>query len=416
MKKLSILTLALLALNASALGASAFADTSKADPETVCPVMGNPTSSSSISVFYGSLVVRFCCDGCDDEFLASPSTYLEKAGEGQAAVADFLFDPVSQSRLEVADAVEVVTFRGIRYPFASKENAEAFRELPGTYVGIPAKESLKCPVMKNTVENPAQASGYADYAGVRYYFCCAGCDTKFKADPAKYSTEVASAVRPIGGGKAPAKQSHAMAPTCAGCAGEARLMTGDGLAAKWMVGYRYVGTPEVAPRHRFTLDYALTPRVTVGIERSGSDAGMHPVISASEDFFDWLRTSDGDAFLMPRATWFATPQGRNHPSVVFGMASDRLSTPHGQAFFVTFAKSIPSSTVTPFVSVKTNSYDGKTVAPFGVNFGFGNDHVLQVINDGDYTHWLFTRMFDKTAVSLLYAKTQYWGFSVSMGF
>lgn len=411
MKIFTLLSLALLALSAVSI-----ADTTKADPETVCPVMGNPTSASSISVFYGSLVVRFCCDGCDDEFLAAPTTFLEKTAEGKGPVADFLFDPVSHTRLEIADAAEVITFRGIRYPFASKENAEAFREFPGTYISMPGKESLKCPVMKNTVENPAQASGYADYNGVRYYFCCAGCDTKFKAEPAKYVAEVASAVRPVGGGKAPAKQTHAMAPTCAGCAGEARLMTGDGLAAKWMFGYRYVGTPEVGPRHRFTLDYAVTPRLTVGIERSGSDSRTHPVIPASENFFDWLRTSDGDALVMPRASWFATPQGKNHPSVVFGMASDRLSTPHGQAFFVTFAKTIPGSSVTPFVSVKTNTYEGKTVAPFGVNFGFGNDHVLQVINDGDYTHWLFTRMLDKTAVSLLYAKTQYWGFSVSMGF
>ena len=30
-------------------------------------------------------------------------------------------------------------------------------------------------------------SGYADYNGTRYYFCCAGCDTEFAKDPAKFA-------------------------------------------------------------------------------------------------------------------------------------------------------------------------------------------------------------------------------------
>src|SRR3989338_7395456 len=38
------------------------------------------------------------------------------------------------------------------------------------------------PVCGMTV-NPASAAAEEDYAGTRYFFCCAGCATKFRADP-----------------------------------------------------------------------------------------------------------------------------------------------------------------------------------------------------------------------------------------
>ena len=44
------------------------------------------------------------------------------------------------------------------------------------------------PVCGMSVE-PAEATArglVADHNGVTYYFCCAGCDTKFAAEPKKY--------------------------------------------------------------------------------------------------------------------------------------------------------------------------------------------------------------------------------------
>jgi YHS domain-containing protein len=45
-------------------------------------------------------------------------------------------------------------------------------------------DALNCPVMGSPV--PANAKG-VDYAGVRYLMCCAGCDTTFAKDTAKYT-------------------------------------------------------------------------------------------------------------------------------------------------------------------------------------------------------------------------------------
>ncbi len=49
-------------------------------------------------------------------------------------------------------------------------------------VGAPdafAKPQETCPVMGGTIDK----SLYEDHDGKRVYFCCAGCDAPFKADP-----------------------------------------------------------------------------------------------------------------------------------------------------------------------------------------------------------------------------------------
>jgi len=57
--------------------------------------------------------------------------------------------------------------------------------------GAPAKTptSIKCAVMGNSV-NVADATKhhmYADYKGNRYFFCCGGCPSAFKAHPDKFA-------------------------------------------------------------------------------------------------------------------------------------------------------------------------------------------------------------------------------------
>ncbi|MGH9688622.1 MAG: heavy metal translocating P-type ATPase [Candidatus Acidiferrales bacterium] len=60
---------------------------------------------------------------------------------------------------------------------------------------VTAKE--RDPVCGMTVD-PARTAHTAEHAGITYYFCCAGCVAKFRADPQKY-------LRP----KPPAEQAHA---------------------------------------------------------------------------------------------------------------------------------------------------------------------------------------------------------------
>ena len=46
-----------------------------------------------------------------------------------------------------------------------------------------------CPIMGN----PIVEDSYADYNGKRIYFCCPGCDAKFKEDPEKYIKQMEDA-------------------------------------------------------------------------------------------------------------------------------------------------------------------------------------------------------------------------------
>lgn len=408
--KLKLIGLAALAM----LSAAAFS----APPAPVCPIMGNAIPQNAPRVQWGGLDVAFCCAGCDTEFLGNPRKYLAAAAEKGTVVAISFFNPVSGKRAFVENNPHVVDYSGVRYPLASAEEVAEFRATPELFTRIPARESLTCPVMQQTVPQIRSSSGYADYQGVRYYFCCLGCDVKFAEDPAKYAATVTKAVRAVGGGQVAMTGQHTMMPTCAGCAGEARMLTDGKLDRRWTLGYRFIGSGDISWRHRFTLDYAVNPRLSVGIERAGAGNGVHAghTPEFGDDPWGYLRLSTGDAPILPRFTWFVTPETAATPSVVFGTASDRLSTPRGQAFFTTFGKAIPDSIFFPFVSIKVNSEDGKTVFPFGVNTRLAPEWVLQTVNDGDYTHWLLTRMGRRESVSLLWARSRYWGFSMSVGF
>jgi YHS domain-containing protein len=59
-------------------------------------------------------------------------------------------------------------------------------------MAAPAKpaKTIACSVMPTNKVDIAKATKnhmYADYKGNRYFFCCGGCPSAFKKDPAKYA-------------------------------------------------------------------------------------------------------------------------------------------------------------------------------------------------------------------------------------
>jgi Cu+-exporting ATPase len=56
----------------------------------------------------------------------------------------------------------------------------------------PAAAKAKDPVCGMSVD-PATSKHRTEHAGTTYYFCCAGCRTKFEADPAHYLAKAAAA-------------------------------------------------------------------------------------------------------------------------------------------------------------------------------------------------------------------------------
>src|SRR5271169_6230586 len=90
---------------------------------------------------------------------------------------------------------------------------------PGTAPGLE-----RDPVCGMNV-NPATAKHVHEHAGKKYYFCCAGCAEKFKANPQGYLNPPApkSELVTLGAPKSPsqavspAPPSHAAASANAGC-------------------------------------------------------------------------------------------------------------------------------------------------------------------------------------------------------
>ena len=168
------------------ISAIALADAISDTPLT-CPIMGSPTKADSPRLEYNGASFAFCCAGCDGTFSKDPKASLKKAEKGTAAIGEFLFDPISHSRIKADKAKGSADFQGVRYYFESEANMTEFKKDMKKYTAAPKKESLTCPVMGEKVASYSKASGYYDHEGVRYYFCCVGCEPAMKKDPAKYA-------------------------------------------------------------------------------------------------------------------------------------------------------------------------------------------------------------------------------------
>ena len=65
------------------------------------------------------------------------------------------------------------------------QEAEPIPAAPGQEAPVPQIKEMEgtiCPVLGGPIDKKISC----DYKGVRYYFCCVGCQGKFKADPEKY--------------------------------------------------------------------------------------------------------------------------------------------------------------------------------------------------------------------------------------
>jgi Cu(I)/Ag(I) efflux system membrane fusion protein len=72
----------------------------------------------------------------------------------------------------------------------------------GPAAGAASRRQTHCPVMGGEIDPKV----FVDHKGMRIYFCCPGCDTKFKKDPEAYIAKMRKAgVEPerVGGGKSP---------------------------------------------------------------------------------------------------------------------------------------------------------------------------------------------------------------------
>ncbi|GMU20796.1 MAG: hypothetical protein AMXMBFR13_08920 [Phycisphaerae bacterium] len=123
--------------------------------QTTCPVTGEPIKADSFTTYEGQKVF-FCCDGCIDKLKKNPARYL-----------------------------------------------------PALYTQLyPQRIQARCPVMGGVVDPEV----FVEHKGQKVYFCCSGCDDRFKKDPAKYlpkleENQLTQVHCPVTGGPIDLKQS-----------------------------------------------------------------------------------------------------------------------------------------------------------------------------------------------------------------
>jgi YHS domain-containing protein len=158
----------------------------------VCPITHEVVASDSKVTEFNGMRFTYCCPGCDTTFAGDPGKALKQAVQSGKTIGVFLFDPVSKIHIEPGKTKGgSEDYKGVRYSFESDADKVLFDKDPASYTKLPKKEALFCPVTNQVVESYAKSSGYADFDGVRYYFCCPDCAKPFGDDPSKY---VSSAV------------------------------------------------------------------------------------------------------------------------------------------------------------------------------------------------------------------------------
>ena len=117
--------------------------------DPVCGMSVDPTTAKHSSV-HDERTYFFCCAGCRTKFAADPARYLTAAPSSEAHHRDH-----------------------------------------ATTVRAPSGVAAKDPVCRMSVD-PTTAKHSLVHDGRTYFFCCAGCRTKFAADPARYLTAAPS--------------------------------------------------------------------------------------------------------------------------------------------------------------------------------------------------------------------------------
>lgn len=151
--------------------------------------------------------------------------------------------------------------------------------------------------------------------------------------------------------------------------------------AKWEVSHRYLTGQIDRATHRSILIHQLRPNLKLGVE--------------------WNPGVDEVGFV---ANWRAISEARRRPAVIFGTSSDRIGTPEGQSYYVTFSKSLHHETglpIAPYVSASYSTFENRMLYPFGVNVAIGSHWSAMLINDGVHTHVSGTFAWNRFAITLL---------------
>ena len=123
-----------------------------------------------------------------------------------------------------------------------------------------------------------------------------------------------------------------------------------------------------------------------------------------------------------RGNWFIQTETDTRPGIIAGTSSDRIGTPSGQMYFVTFSKLLYANDrglgIAPYVSVNYSEFDQGFNLPFGASIGFGNQWTLLPMYDGHRSHTTLTWSAPdgKSSVTLIAAFNKRFGIALGRNF
>lgn len=160
-----------------------------------CAVSGKEINKEDAagSMEYKGTTYYFCCAGCETKFKEDPDKYVSGQGQGEHMHSEHgegheeetAVDPVCGMKITKEEAKFSYEYNGKTYYFCMEGCKEKFVKNPEEYLKAD-EEKVTCPVSGKEM-NKSDAAGSMEYNGKTYYFCCAGCETKFKEDPEKYT-------------------------------------------------------------------------------------------------------------------------------------------------------------------------------------------------------------------------------------
>lgn len=144
------------------------------------------------------------------------------------------------------------------------------------------------------------------------------------------------------------------------------------------------------PRWRTTLTYTVLPRLKVGVE-------FNPVAAEA----------------VPLVNWIALEESPTQPLLTFGTSSDRIFSPEGtHAYYVTAAKAIPRTRLSPYVGLSYSEWERRMLVPFGANLSLAEHWDLLGMHDGRNTHLLLTYKQQDWNLSAMLVKMERFGISL----
>jgi len=151
---------------------------------------------------------------------------------------------------------------------------------------------------------------------------------------------------------------------------------------RWRVAMRLVeGIPVDRARLRFTVQYAITPRLAVGVEAN---------------------PNDDDYGLI--ANWVAWTEDEWRPALIVGTSSDRIGTPDGRAYYATFSKSLRRETglpIAPYLGTAFGEFEDDWELIGGLRISWTDRLSTTSMWDGENLHHTLDYAFDEWRAGLV---------------